>query len=189
MSVLILNAAIFLADFGLFGFLLLFLILAADAVWRGHYLPTSNRARRNIAKIVSEHKSASKFYDLGCGHGGLALYIKSRFPSLCVRAIDNSLVRILFAKMTALFLLRRVQFIQKNIFDADISDADIVYAYLWYDLLPPLEKKLRKELKQGAIVITNTSHFPNWEPIKKIVTHTKITGIPDFETLFVYRKD
>ena len=31
-----------------------------------------------------------------------------------------------------------------------------------------LEEKLRKELKKGAVVITQTYHFPNWRPYKKV---------------------
>ena len=81
-----------------------------------------------------------------------------------------------------------VDFQQKNIFDVSLSDADIVYIYLWYDLLPPLEKKLQKELKPGAIVIANTSNFPTWKPIQKIITYPKTPNMPDFETLFVYQK-
>jgi len=51
-----------------------------------------------------------------------------------------------------------------------------------------LEKKLQKELKQGAIVITNTSNFPTWEPMQKIITYHKASKTPNFETLFVYQK-
>jgi len=55
--------------------------------------------------------------------------------------------------------------------------------------MPPLEKKLQKELKKGAMVITNTSKFPNWKPVQKIITYSKTSNVPDFETLFVYVKE
>jgi hypothetical protein len=54
--------------------------------------------------------------------------------------------------------------------------------------MPILEKKLQKELKQGALVITNTSHFQDWQPTEKVVTYPKVSKTPDFETLFVYVK-
>lgn len=180
-------AAIFLIVFVGMSILLLFVFMI-DSALRGHDLPTSRRAVESIARIISEHKIAQNFYDLGCAHGALAVRIKRKFPALSVRAIDNSSVRIFFAKMRALLFRREVHFLRKNIFDVDLSDADIVYTYLWYDLMPPLEKKLQKELKHGAIVITNTSNFPNWKPIQTVVTYPKISVLPNYETLFVYQK-
>jgi alanine-alpha-ketoisovalerate/valine-pyruvate aminotransferase len=69
-----------------------------------------------------------------------------------------------------------------------LEKADIVYTYLWYDLMPILEKKLEKELKSGAIVITNTSHFAFWQPIEIINTWPNIRD-SKFEKLFVYKKE
>ena len=181
---------IFSAFFVLFGFfLLLLLVLIIDSTIRGHDLPTSRRATKSIVKIISEHKTAKNFYDLGCARGALAVRLKKRFPALTAHAIDNDPIRIFFAKIRAKLFRREVHFWRKDIFDADLSDADIVYTYLWYDLMPPLEKKLQRELKQGAIVITNTSNFPTWQPTQKIITCPKISKTPDFETLFVYQKN
>jgi len=185
---IIIYAAIFLIIFGLLSFLLLLFVLMIDSVVRGHDLLTSRRATKSIAKIISEYKTAKNFYDLGCAHGAFAVRIKRKFPALSVRAVDNNPIRIFFAKIRAFLFRCNIIFLRKNIFDVDLSDADIVYTYLWYGLMPPLEKKLQKELKRGAIVITNTSNFPTWKPVQKIITYPKVSKIPDFETLFVYQK-
>ena len=187
MTIILYLAALIIA-LGLFSFLMLFLVFMIDSVVKSHTLPTSRRATKSIMKIVSGHKSAKGFYDLGCAHGTLAVRIKREFPSLSVHAIDNNPIRVFFAKMRSMVYRVDVDFQQKNIFDVSLSDADIVYIYLWYDLLPPLEKKLQKELKPGAIVIANTSNFPTWKPIQKIITYPKTPNMPDFETLFVYQK-
>ncbi|MBU0722862.1 hypothetical protein KKH46_01425, partial [Patescibacteria group bacterium] len=110
------------------------------------------------------------------------------FPALCVYAVDNNSARIFFAKIRAFLFRQDLKFLQKDIFDVDLSNADIIYTYLWYDIMPPLEKKLQKELKQGAIVVTNTSNFSTWKPTQKIVTYHKVSKTPNFETLFVYQK-
>jgi len=168
-------------------FLLLWLVWMVDSIVRGHDLPTSRRAAEALFKIISERKTAKNFYDLGCARGGLAVRVKRKFPTLCVCAIDNNPIRIFFAKIRAFFSQQNVQFLRKDIFDADLSNADIVYAYLWYDVMPLLEKKLQKELKQGAIVITNTSNFPTWKSTQKVVTYSNVSKPPDFETLFIYQ--
>jgi trans-aconitate methyltransferase len=159
-----------------------------DFIVRGHNLSTSRRVTKALFKIISEHKTARNFYDLGCAHGALACRIKRRFPTLSVYAIDNDPVRIFFAKMKAFLLRQDIKFLRKDIFEVNLSNADIIYTYLWYDIMPPLEKKLQRELKQGAIVIANTSNFPTWKPIQKIVTYHKVSKTPNFETLFVYQK-
>ena len=165
------------------------LVFILEIIIRGHDLPTSRRARRALIKIIQQyHPHARTFYDLGCAHGSLAITIKEALPQLSVYGIDNSPVRIMLARLRAALAHRRVKFVCQNIFAVDLRQADVIYSYLWYDHLPPLEAKVQAELPLGALVITNTSHFPNWQPVAKIVTYPKIPKTPDFETLFVYIK-
>ena len=167
----------------------LFLVFAFDSLTQGHDLPTSGRATRALIKVIKQYKpDAKNFYDLGCGHGSLSSAIKKTLPDLEIYGVDNSAIRIFFAKLQSKILGLEINFSKQDIFDTDLSSADIVYTYLWYDVTPPLEKKLQNELKPGAIVITNTSNFPAWQPIHEVVTYTKISKLPDFETLFVYVK-
>lgn len=168
----------------------LVLILAIESLIRGHDLPISRRATRALADTIKKYKpDAKNFYDLGCAHGTLSLRTKKILPNLEICAIDNSAVRIFFANLKSKILRRKVNFQKQDIFKTNLRNADVVYTYLWYDLMPILEKKLQKELQHGAIVITNTSHFRDWQPTEKVVTYPKVSQTSDFETLFVYLKD
>jgi len=167
----------------------LFLVLAIESLVRGHDLPTSRRATRALADTIRKYKpDAKKFYDLGCAHGTLSLRLKKILPHLEIYAVDNSTVRIFFGKLKDKILRRKINFQKQDIFKIDLRNADVIYTYLWYDLMPILEKKLQEELKLGAVVITNTSHFQNWQPTEKVVTYPKVSKTPDFETLFIYVK-
>lgn len=167
----------------------LFLIYILDSLIRGHYLPTSRRATRALVKVMKQHKpDAKNFYDLGCAHGTLSLTIKKALPDLQIHGVDNSSIRIFFATLKSKIFGGTVNFRKEDIFNVDLHQADIVYTYLWYDVMPPLEKKLQNELPPGAIVVTNTSHFPTWKPIDSVVTCPKVSKLPNFETLFVYVK-
>ncbi len=167
----------------------LFVVFALDSLIRRHDLPTSRRATKALASTIRKYNpDAKNFYDLGCARGTLSLRLKKFLPSLNIYGIDNSAVRIFFAALKSKILKRNVDFKKQDIFQTDLSNADVVYTYLWYDLMPILEKKLQKELKQSAVVVTNTSHFKDWQPVEKIVTCPKISKTPDFETLFVYVK-
>lgn len=169
--------------------IVLFLIFMLDSLIRGHDLPTSRRATQALVKVVKQYKPAAQnFYDVGCARGALSLAFKKALPNLDIHALDHSPVRIFFAKLKSKILRRKIDFRRQNLFQVDLSQADIVYAYLWHDLMPPLEDKLRRELKPGAMVITNTSHFPTWQPFRKVITRPRTSQPPDFETLFVYVK-
>jgi len=170
-------------------FLSLFIIFAFDSLLFRHDLATSRRLIKTIYKIISDYNlEAGNFYDLGCGRGTLILAIKRKFPDFSVWGIDKNIIRIFFAKLKAWLLGRKINFKRGDILKmnaSDLQNADVVYTYLWYDLMPPLEKKLKNNLKKGAIVITNTSNFPNWQPAETYITYPKN---PDFEKLFVYIK-
>ena len=126
----------------------LLLIFAFDSLLRGHDLPTSRRALRALVKILQEHKpDARTFYDMGCAHGGLALAVKKALPHIEVYGIDKSAIRIFFAQLKAKILKRSIHFRKQDIFSANLGSADIVYTYLWYDIMPLLEKKLQNELR------------------------------------------
>lgn len=171
-------------------FVVLFFVFALDSILRGHNLSTSKRAISALVKIISQYKpEANRFYDLGSGQGRVVLIVKRKLPHLTVYGIDNSAITIFFAKLKSKLLKQEVNFKRQDIFQTNLKNVDIIYTYLWYDLMPLLEKKLQKELKQGAIVITNTSNFPTWKPIQKVVTYPKVSKTHDFETLFVYVKN
>lgn len=183
MSILLIYFALLL----LMGLALSLCILLLIDVLKDHSLATSRRAIKQVFKIVSKYEGDAKnFYDLGCSRGTFAIAIKGRFPHFSVYAIDNSALRLFFARLKNIFFRRKICFQKMNLFETDLRNADIVYTYLWYDLMPPLEKKLQRELKKGAIVITNTSNFPNWKPVKTYVTCLRV---PTFEKLFVYIKN
>lgn len=168
-------------------FAVLSFVFVMDSIIRGHDIPTTKKAIETIDKIIREHKFKSgNFYDLGCGRGTLSLTIKRNNPRLYVYGVDFSTVRIFFANVKALLMGRKINFLKKDILHLNLADADIVFTYLWYDVMPPLELKLRKELKKGAVVITNTSNFPNWKPVKIYDIYPEKK---DFEKLLVYVKD
>lgn len=99
--------------------------------------------------------------------------------------IDNDLIRIIISRIKAKFLKQKVAFKKKDLFKEDLKNADIIYSYQWWSLMPKIERKLKRELKKGSIVITNTTYFPNWKPTETYIIYP---DKPDFEKLFLYIK-
>ncbi len=166
------------------GFYFWFLL---DVLIRGHDLPSDKKARQMLCRIIAQKApQARNFYDLGAGRGSVVLSVKKNLPHLRVAGVDLSRFRCALAKIKAKFLRRDVIIQRNDLFKVDLADVDVIYTYIWYDLMPPLQEKLQKELKKGAIVIANTSHFKAWPEAEKFVFDEKLPG--DFGTLFVYIK-
>lgn len=130
------------------------------------YVPTKMEAIRKILKLAGV-KKGKKFYELGSGDGRVV--IAAAKLGADSYGIEQSWLRVLYSKYQAWKLnLKRAHFYHGNIFSKTYLDADIVYIFLLHKGVRKLEDKLKKELKKRAVVITQTYHFPNWKPYKKI---------------------
>lgn len=134
------------------------------------YVPTKMDKIKEVLKLAGV-KRGKKFYELGSGDGRVVLEA-ARLGANSI-GIEQSWLRVLYSRYKA-FNLRlhpkgaNVSFYHGNIFSRNYQDGNIVYIYLLHKGVKKLEAKLRTELKKGSIVITQTYHFPNWKPFKKL---------------------
>lgn len=130
------------------------------------FIPTKMENIRKILRMAGV-KKGKKFYELGSGDGRVVI-AAARLGAESF-GIEQSLIRVLYSKYRAWKLnLKNAHFTYGNLFSKTYHDADIVYIFLLKRAVAKLENKLRKELKRGTLVITQTYHFPNWKPYKKI---------------------
>lgn len=134
------------------------------------YIPTKMDQIRKVLKLANI-KKGKKFYELGSGDGRVV------FEAAKLGAdsfgIEQSWVRVLYSRYKALKLASHsssgnVNFYHGDIFKKTYQDTDIIYIYLLPKGVKRLEEKLKRELKKGSVVITQTYHFPNWKPFKKL---------------------
>lgn len=143
-----------------------FLALSWFAGSDAPYVPTKMEGIRRILKIAGA-KKGKKFYELGAGDGRVV--IEAAKLGVHAVGIEQSWIRVIYSRYTASKLkLQNAKFYHENIFSRSYEDADTIYIYLLLKGVKKLEEKLKKELKKGAIVITQTYHFPNWKPFKKV---------------------
>src|SRR3989344_2384552 len=64
-------------------------------------------------------------------------------------------------------------YIKQNASEVGIMSADIIFIFLLPKGIEKLEPLLKKSLKKGARVITQTFHFKSWKPYKKILITDK----------------
>lgn len=56
-------------------------------------------------------------------------------------------------------LRKRVRIIRGNLFEIDLSEADVVFSYLLQNTNDRLKDKLRRELRPGTRIVSNTFTF------------------------------
>lgn len=132
------------------------------------YVPTKMGQVRKILKLAGV-KKGKKFYELGSGDGRVVIAAAKLGADSF--GIEQSFIRVFYSRYKASnshLKVGRAIFFHQNIFFKNYSDADIVYIYLLSKGVNKLEEKLKKELKKGTVIITQTYHFKEWIPYKKL---------------------
>lgn len=131
------------------------------------FQPSSNKATKKILEL-SNIKRGQRTVDLGSGDGKIVIEFAKKGAEAHGFEINPFLVWLSRMRIRKLKLENKAFIHQKNFMEQDFSKFDIVTSYQIFYMMPALEKKLQKELKKGAKVISNTWRFPHWKP-KKIL--------------------
>lgn len=130
------------------------------------YVPTKLSRIKKLLKIIPLKNK--NFYELGSGDGRVV--IEAAKMGANAYGIEQSFLRILYSRLKS---VKNAHYIHGDIFKQDLSKADIVFVFLLPKGVEKLEPKLKKELKKGSLIITQTFHFKTWKPYKKILITDK----------------
>lgn len=105
-----------------------------------------------------------RLYDLGCGDGRVLRAAVKRYGVQAVGLEVNPLAFLAARTLTLGCKGVRVRF--ENFWKADLSDADVVFCYLFPDLMERVATKLIRELKHGSRVVSCNFPLPGWKPAR-----------------------
>jgi predicted RNA methylase len=107
-------------------------------------------------------------YDLGCGDGRTIITAARRYGARAV-GIEIDPLRYLWcqALITVLGLRDRVRIVYGNFFTKDLCEADVVTCYLLQETNDRLEGKLKRELRPGTRVVSNTFTFSGLHQVRQ----------------------
>ncbi|MCJ7681964.1 MAG: methyltransferase domain-containing protein, partial [Candidatus Aminicenantes bacterium] len=146
----------------------------ASAVSLAPHVPTPDFVIERVLELTGVF-SESVVYDLGCGDGCVLIRAAEKYRARGVGVdIDSNLIRQARKAATAAGVSSRVRFLIQDIFDTDLSDATLVYLYLYPDSLNLLRPYLEENLKKGTMVACFSFALPGWE--EKLVAQHKIEG-------------
>jgi hypothetical protein len=121
--------------------------------------------------------------DLGCGDGRFVAAAVRRYGVTGV-GYEINLLPWLLARLRQLLIGKRLKIFCRDFWKTDLGGADLVFCYLFPDILVPLAEKARAELKAGAVLVSCNFPLPDWEP-ERVLT-TDHPGAPD--PIYLYRQ-
>ncbi len=147
--------------------LLVVLSLYWTRIVGGPWVPSSMQMVNRMMEMA-EVGPGDVVYDLGCGDGRMLLIAAMRYQARAV-GIEIDPLRYLWCQLliTVLLQRKRVRIIFGNLFNKDLSEADVVMCYLMPDALTKLEKKLKHELRPGTRVVSNRFTFPTLDKVRE----------------------
>ena len=119
--------------------------------------------------------------DLGCGDGRVLRASRRRYG---VRALGFEVNAMAYCMARVLSLgTRGIQVKWKNFWSQNLRDADIVFCYLFPDVMKRLGIKLEEELCPGARVVSCNFSVPGWAPFEVVYPDSTCHGDP----IYIYR--
>jgi len=141
------------------------IFLIYSSVKGSPYVPTKQKVVDNILKHVSFNQK-SFLIELGSGDGRFLRKAAIDYEVSGIGFDVNPLLVFWANLLVRLKKIKNIEFKTKNIFDADITKATVVYIFLMPELIEKLNPKFDKELKKGTVLISHG--FPVKEGKKKL---------------------
>ena len=106
--------------------------------------------------------------DLGCGTGTVLSALARRRPRVAGAGIERAPLPWLVAKLRGLASRPRFEVAWGDLWQADLSDRDVVYAYLSPAPMPQLWEKARREMRPGSLLVSFRFEIPGTVPEMQI---------------------
>ncbi|MSU75461.1 MAG: hypothetical protein EXS55_03035 [Candidatus Magasanikbacteria bacterium] len=145
---------------------IVFVVLFISSLLGVPFLPTNMRQARLMMELAGI-KPGMTVIDLGSGNGRL-LFLAAKKGA---RAIGYELNPGLYAwTMAVAFLRGQTKLVSvkcRSLYDADLSEADVVLSFLMPGPMKKLASKLFSELKPGTTIVSYAFSIPGHEPAVK----------------------
>ena len=128
------------------------------------WVPTA-RDRIRWALEMVDLQEGELLYDLGAGDGRVLFMAAEVFGARAI-GIEASPLQYAFTWLRIFFNGGKpnISVRRENFHQSDLSDADVVFAYLRPDQTIPMQDVLSAQLKVGARVVAVAFDFPKWKP-------------------------
>ena len=134
----------------------------------------------DVAKLLRKRKN-QLVMDLGSGWGDLLLPLAKRFPSHRFVGVERNFLPYWVSRFRSR-KLKNITFYRQNLFNTNISEADVIFLFLLNRTMSKIVHKYKTEAKTGAYVYSNRFPMPDVKGERKVILGS------GYDTYYVYKK-
>jgi SAM-dependent methyltransferase len=135
-------------------------------------------SRAKIAAFINAvpMKAGQILVDIGCGDGRVLREAQKRYG---VRTVGYEINPLAYLK-ARLFSIgsNKMTIRRQNFWEADLSEADVVFCYLYPDVMKKLAAKFVDGLKPGAVIVSSNFSLPGFVPSKIVKLERSLYSDP-----------
>jgi predicted RNA methylase len=152
------------------------------------YVPSPPQVIRQML-ILAELKPREVFFDLGAGDGRTVVMAAKDFGARAVGVeLREDLVKKALSTVYENGLQDRVTIVNGDMFNVDLTSADVVFLYLTTSANEKVKPKLEAELKKGVRVVSHDYEIVGWKSFKvENFCENQTLGYPS-HTIYLYKK-
>ena len=152
------------------------------------YVPSPPQVIRQML-ILAQLKPREVFFDLGAGDGRAVIMAAKDFGARAVGVeLREDLVKKALSTVYESGLQDRVTIVNGDMFNVDLTSADVIFLYLTTSANEKVKPKLETELKSGVRVVSHDYEIVGWKPVKvENFCENQTLGYPS-HTIYLYKK-
>jgi predicted RNA methylase len=138
---------------------------------------------------LAELRAGEAFFDLGSGDGRTVIMAAKEFGARAVGVeLREDLVKKALSTIYEQSLQDRITIVNGDMFNVDLTSADVIFLYLTTSANEKIRAKLESELKKGVRIVSHDYEIVGWKPVKvENYCENQTLGYPS-HTLYLYKK-
>ena len=152
------------------------------------FVPSPSTVVEYMLKLA-DLKAGEVMFDLGSGDGRTVIMAAKTFGARSVGVeLREDLAKKAMSNIHEHSLEDRVTIVNSDMFNVNMTSADVVYLYLTTSANEKIRPKLETDLKKGVRVVSHDYEIIGWHPEKVVnFCENPQLGYPS-HTIYLYRK-
>jgi len=152
------------------------------------YVPSPPQVIRQMLTLA-QLRPREVFFDLGAGDGRAVIMAAKDFGARAVGVeLREDLVKRALSTVYEEGLQDRVTIVNGDMFNVDLTSADVIFLYLTTSANEKVKPKLEVELKHGVRIVSHDYEIIGWKPAKvENFCENPTLGYPS-HTIYLYKK-
>jgi len=153
------------------------------------FVPSPPQVVRQML-VLAQLRAGEVFFDLGAGDGRTVIMAAKDFGARAVGVeLREDLAKKALSTIYDNSLQDRVTIVNGDMFNVDLTSADVVFLYLTTSANEKVKPKLEAELKPGVRVVSHDYEIVGWKPLKvENFCENQTLGYPS-HTIYLYKKN